>query len=149
MNNRRKLLVALGASALAAPFDSFAQQPGNVWRVGFLAARRPASTDTDVFGAFPLGMRDLGYIEGKNLVIEWRFADGDYERLLGLAAELVQLKVDVIVTNGTDASKAAQKATASIPIVMGSIIDAVGSGLVASLARPGATLPGFRTLVWT
>ena len=103
MNNRRKLVIALGASALAAPFVSLAQQQGKVWRVGFLSARsRPASLDSaDVSGAFSQGMRELGYVEGKNLVVEWRFADGKLDRLPQLAAELVQLKVDVIVTAAT------------------------------------------------
>jgi putative ABC transport system substrate-binding protein len=76
MNNRRKLLIALGAGALAAPLGTFAQQQGKVWRVGFLATRRVASLDTDTFGAFPRGIRELGYVEGKNLVIEWRSLDG-------------------------------------------------------------------------
>ena len=104
MNKRRKLLVALGAGASAAPFGSFAQQQGKVWRVGFLSLiGRPASLDSHFLSAFPRGMRELGYVEGKNLVIEWRFADGKFERLPGLAAELVQLKVDVIVAQGTSA----------------------------------------------
>ena len=82
MMRRRQLLVALGAGAVAVPLASFAQQQGKVWRVGFLSARRrPASLDTDYYGAFPRGMRDLGYVEGKNLAIEWRFAEGEYERL--------------------------------------------------------------------
>ena len=93
MNNRRKLVIALVGSALAAPLASFAQQQGKVWRVGFLSPRRrPDSLDSDMYGAFPRGMRELGYVEGKNLMIEWRFADGKYERLPGLAAELVKLK---------------------------------------------------------
>src|SRR5450756_1813920 len=98
MITRRELLVALGASALVAPLASFSQQQGKVWRVGFLGQRaRPVSLDSDVWGALPEGMRELGYVEGKNLVIEWRFADGRVERLPGLAAELVQMKVDALV----------------------------------------------------
>src|SRR5262245_63131448 len=81
-------------------------------------------------------MRELGYVEGENLVIEWRFADGNAERLPNLAAELVELKVDVLVVSGTPATSAAQKATSSIPIVMGTTSDPVGSGFVQSLARP-------------
>jgi putative ABC transport system substrate-binding protein len=147
MNSRRKLLVALGACALAAPLFSFAQQQGKVWRVGFLSQRgRPDSLDSDVFGAFPRGMRELGYVEGKNLVIEWRFADGKVERLPSLASELVQMKVDVIVTNGTPATSAAQKATTTIPIVFGSAGDPVGSGLIKSLARPGGNITGFTNI---
>jgi putative ABC transport system substrate-binding protein len=147
VNKRRKLLVALGAGALTAPFGSFAQQQGKVWRVGFLAPRRPDDLATDVYSGFPRGMRDLGYIERKNLIIEWRYADGVLDRLPGLAAELVRLKVDVIVTAGTPATSAAQKATATIPIVMGSAADPVASGFVKSLARPGGNITGLSTVV--
>jgi len=147
MNNRRKLLVALGAGALVAPFCSFAQQQGKVWRVGFLTPRiRPDSLDSDIFGAFSNGMRELGYVDGKNLVIEWRFADGHYERLPELAAELVRLKVDVIVVAGAATTSAAQKATTTIPIVLGSSIDPVGSGFAKSLARPGGNITGLSNL---
>jgi putative ABC transport system substrate-binding protein len=143
MNNRRKLLVALGASALAAPFGSFAQQQGKVWRVGFLALRQVAISDSDYYyGPFRQGMRKLGYVEGKNLIIEWRSADGKSERLPGLAVELVQLKVDVIVAGGTQATSTAQKATTTIPIVMGSIGDPVAGGFVKSLAHPGGNITG-------
>ena len=147
MNSRRKLLVVLGAGALAVPLSSFAQQQGKVWRVGFLSARRrPVSLDTDYFGAFPRGMRDLGYVEGKNLVIEWRFADGKFEHLPGLATEVVRLKVDVIVAAGPPAIIAAQKATTTIPIVIVTSIDPVDAGLVKSLARPGGNITGISNL---
>jgi putative ABC transport system substrate-binding protein len=147
MNIRRKLLVALGASALAAPLASFAQQQGKVWRVGFLTPRsRPDTLDSGIFGAFRRGMRELGYVEGKSLMIEWRFADGTSERLSGLAAELVKLKVDVIVGAGPAATSAAQKATATIPTVMGSVGDPVGSGFVKSLAHPGGNITGISNL---
>ena len=140
-------MVALGAGALTVPLASFAQQQGKVWRVGFLALRaRPDSLDTDPFGGFPRGMRELGYIEGKNLEIEWRYAEGKSERLPGLAAELVQLKVDVIVTVGTPTHRAAQKATTTIPIVMINAADPVGDGLVQSLARPGGNITGLTNL---
>ena len=144
---RRRLLIALGAGALAAPLSSFAQPQGKIWRVGFLSARsRPDSLDSTDYGAFVRGMRELGYVEGKNLVIEWRFADGKLERLPGLAAELVQLKVDVIVAAATPATSAAQKATTTIPIVFGSAGDPVGAGLVKSLARPGGNITGLSNL---
>jgi putative ABC transport system substrate-binding protein len=146
MNNRRKLVIALGASALTAPFGSFAQQQSKIWRVGFLTTRRIESLDSDDYGAFPRGMRELGYVEGKNLLIEWRSADGKSERLPGLAAELVQLKVDVIVAAGTPAISAAQRATATLPIVMGSVGDPVGSGFVQSLTRPGGNITGLSIL---
>jgi putative ABC transport system substrate-binding protein len=142
VNRRRKFLGALGASALAAPFGLFAQQQSKVWRVGFLAPRRPVALDSDVYGAFPLAMRELGYVEGKNLAIDWRFADGKLERLPELAAELVRLKVDVIVTAGTPAANAAQNATTTLPVIMGSIADPVGDGLVKSLAHPGGNITG-------
>ena len=146
MNCRRKLLVVLGASALVAPFRSFAQQQGKVWRVGFLSLRRPAALDSDFLGEFPQGMRELGYVEGKNLVIEWRFADGEVERLPGLAAQLVRLKVDVIVASSTQAVSVAQKATSTVPIVMGNSGDPVGSGFVKSLAHPGGNITGLSNI---
>ena len=91
-------------------------------------------------------MRELGYVEGKNLVIEWRFAGDKVERLSGLAGELVQLKVDVIVAENTTATHAAQKSTATIPVVMGTSADPVGSGFVKSLARPGGNITGLTTI---
>jgi len=140
--NRRDTVLSLLVLG-AAPLRSFAQQQGKVWRVGFLAPRRrPASLDSHAYGAFPQGMRELGYIEGKNLMIEWRFAEDDYERLPSLAAELVQLKVDVIVASGSGATRAAQNVTTTIPIVMANVGDALGSGIVKSLARPGGNITG-------
>jgi len=140
MSNRRKLILALGVSAVSGPFTSFAQQ---VWRIGFLSARsRPDVLDSDMFGAFPRGMRELGYIEGKNLEIQWRYGEGKPERLPGLAAELVRLKVDVIVASETQAISAAKLATTIIPIVMAGAGDPIGSGLVKSLARPGGNVTG-------
>ena len=143
MITRRNFLVTLAASTLAAPLNSFAQQPGKIWRVGFLAARsRPDQLDSDMYGAFPRGMRELGYIEGKNLEIQWRYAEGKSERLPGLADELVQLKMDVIVAAETPPISAAQKATATIPIVMCAAGDPIGSGFVKSLGRPGGNITG-------
>src|SRR5712691_7164781 len=115
MNNRRKLLVTLGAGALAfaAPPGSFGQQQGKVWRVGILSPTS-ASLSSKNTDAFLRGMRELGYVEGKNLVIEWRSADGKVERLPGLAAELVQLKVDVIVAEPSSDIASTQKATTTI-----------------------------------
>jgi putative tryptophan/tyrosine transport system substrate-binding protein len=143
VNNRRKLIIALGAGALTAPLGSAAQQPGKVWRVGFLALpSRPTPLDTHYYGGFLRGMRELGYIEGKNLEIEWRFADGKAERLSGLATELVKLNVDAIVARGTPATLAVQKTTTTIPVVMVGISNPVGDGLVKSLARPGNNITG-------
>jgi putative tryptophan/tyrosine transport system substrate-binding protein len=148
MNNRRKLIVALGAGALSAPFGSFAQQQSKVSRIGILspgapfdAGRNPSALAV-LFGALRESLRELGYVEGQNIAVESRWAEGNYERLPGLAAELVGLKVDVIVTYGTPASQAAKRATGSVPIVMAAIIDPVASGIITNLARPGGNLTG-------
>src|SRR5450755_3988738 len=147
MKNRRRLVAALGAGSLVVSFGSLAQTPGKVWRVGFLTLRsRPDSFDANVFGAFRAGMRELGYVEGKNLVIEWRFADGKPERLPGLAADLVRLKVDLIVAAASPSIGAAQQATTTIPIVMATTGDPVGSGFVKSLARPGGNITGLSNM---
>jgi putative ABC transport system substrate-binding protein len=149
MNNRRRLIIALGAGALAAPFGSFAQQPGKVWRVGFLAVRsRSTPSDPEfTFDAFVHGLRGLGYVEGKNLLLDWRSAEGQNERLPALAVELVQAKSDVLVATGTNATLAALKATSLIPIVMIGVADPVGNGLVKSLARPGGNATGVSNLI--
>ena len=146
MTTRRQTLIALGAGALA-PLASFAQQQGKVWRVGFLAQRHMEFVDSDsYYGPFTQGMRALGYFEGRNLVVEWRSAEGKVERLPELAAELVRLKVDVLAATGALASLAAQKATTAIPIVMIGVGDPVGSGLVKSLARPGGNSTGLSNM---
>jgi putative ABC transport system substrate-binding protein len=147
LNPRRQVLIALGLSALAAPLASLAQPQNKVWRVGFLALRHVDFVDTDYYyGPFREGMRELGYIEGRNLAIEWRSAEGRAERLPALVADLVQLKVDVIVTAGSAATSAAQKATSALPIVMATTPDPVGSGFVKSLLRPGANITGLSNL---
>ena len=143
---RRRFLVAAVALAAAGPLASFAQPQGKVWRVGFLAQRRVGPLDTDSFGGFPQRMRELGYVEGKNLMIEWRSAEGKLEPLPALAAELVRLGVDAIVVAGGPAASAAQKATATIPIVIGSASDPVATGLVRSLARPGGNITGLSNM---
>jgi putative tryptophan/tyrosine transport system substrate-binding protein len=143
MNKRRELIVALGAGALVAPLGSFAQQQGKVWRIGYLStAGRQAWIDAGRYDALLQGMRELGYVEGKNFVLEARYADGDAERLDGLAAELAQLKVDVILTFGAAASQAVQRNTATIPIVVVVTQDPVRDGFAISLARPGGNLTG-------
>ena len=147
MNNRRKLVIAIGAGALAGPLRSFAQQQSKIWRVGVLSARRsPASLELDYYGAFPRRMSELGYVEGRNLIIEWRFADGEYERLPSMAAELVKLKADVILALGPPGAVAAQKATTTIPIVFVVSTDPVAAGLVKSLAQPGGNITGLSNL---
>jgi putative ABC transport system substrate-binding protein len=137
----------MGAGALTASFGAYAQPQVKVWRVGFLSQRiRPQSFDTDIFGAFLTGMRERGYVEGKNLAMEWRFAGGDVTRLPALAAELVQLKPDVIMTNGVPTINAPQKATTTIPIVFGNAPDPIANGWAKSLARPGGNLTGVSNL---
>jgi putative ABC transport system substrate-binding protein len=139
---RRKLLLALGSSALAAPLSPLAQQKGKVWRVGFLGTVSASSFGfPDRIEALRAGLRELGYVEGRNLVIEFRWADGKYERLPELASELVRLKVDVMVTHG-QGTAAAKSITTSVPIVMALSGDPVATGVVASLARPGGNVTG-------
>jgi len=147
--NRRDTVVALCVlGAMTKSLASFAQEQRKIWRVGFLVPRsRPDSIDSDILGGFPRGMRDLGYLEGRNLTIEWRFADGNSERLLDLAAELVRLKVDVIVCGSSQGIRALQQATTTIPIVMATSGDPLGSGFVASLARPGGNITGLSNLL--
>jgi putative ABC transport system substrate-binding protein len=142
MNDRRKLLVALGAGALSVPFGCFAQTPAaGMHRIGFLGLSSAAALGNRL-DALRTGLRELGYVEGKNLAIEYRFAEGTYERLPELAAELVRLKVDVIVTHAAPGTRAAKQATATIPIVIATTGDVLVTGLVASLARPGGNVTG-------
>ncbi len=132
-------IFALGV--LAAPLGADAQRRANVARIGVLGSPTASSYATRI-ESFKRGLQELGYVEGQNLAIAYRWAEGRYERLPGLAAELVRLRVDVIVTHGTPATRAAQQATTTIPIVMATSGDAVGTGLVASLARPGGNITG-------
>jgi putative tryptophan/tyrosine transport system substrate-binding protein len=138
---RRKFLAALGGAAAAWPLAARAQQAAKVYVIGFLSAGAQVRSPTP-WSIFVNGLRDLGWIEGKNIVFERRYADNRLDRLAELAAELVRLDVDVIVTVGTLAPLAAKRATTSIPIVMMNAGDPVGSGLVASLARPGGNVTG-------
>jgi ABC-type uncharacterized transport system substrate-binding protein len=126
---------------LAVAVIAEAQQPKKVPRIGYLSATSPSVNPTRIEG-FRQGLRELGYVEGKNIVIEWRYAEGKPDRFPALAAELVHLKVDVIVTGGPTITPAVKEATTTIPIVMGYDTDPVGSGFVASLARPGGNITG-------
>jgi putative ABC transport system substrate-binding protein len=147
MNIRRKLLVALGAGAFAAPLRSFAQrQAAKVARIGYLGLSSTSSYAGGV-EALRSSLSDLGYVEGKNLVIESRWADGKNDRLLELAGELVRLKVDIIVATQTPAVQAAKQATNSIPIIMAPAGDPVGTGFIASLARPGGNITGMSAAI--
>jgi putative ABC transport system substrate-binding protein len=141
MISRRAFISTVAGGLLAAPFAAEAQQAGKVYRIGYLTGG--LSTDSPVLReAFRQGLRELGWVEGQNVVIEYRFAEGRYDRLPELAAELVRLKVDIIVTVATPAAVAAKDATATIPIVGISLGDPVGIGLIASLARPGGNVTG-------
>ena len=143
MNRQRRLILVVGASALAAPLASFAQQNNKTWRIGFLmSSTHPPSLDAHFIGGFVRGMRELGYVDGKNFVIEWRFADGNYNRLPELAAELARLNVDVLVAGGTPGNRALQQATSTIPIVNPTMSDPVGNGFAKSLAHPGGNITG-------
>ena len=135
------LIAGLALGMLAAPLGAEAQQAGKVYRIGLLG-RSPPATGGHLWEAFLQGLRDLGYVEGRNLVIEHRYSEGKDEGLPDLAADLVRLKVDVIVAGATPPVHAARRATATIPIVMANHSDPVGSGLVASLARPGGNVTG-------
>jgi putative tryptophan/tyrosine transport system substrate-binding protein len=138
---RREFITLLGASAAAWPLAARAQQAGKVFRIGFLGSPSAASLPKRN-EAFRAGLRDLGYQEGRDIVIEYRWADGRLDQLPALAAELVRLKVDVIVTHGIPGILAAKQATTTIPIVMAVSGDAVASGLVSSIARPGGNVTG-------
>jgi putative ABC transport system substrate-binding protein len=126
---------------LLAPLGAAAQQAGKVPRIGYLAAGSP-SGGPHLLEAFRKGLRELGWVEGQNIVIDYRFAEGRFDRLPDLAAELVRLKVDIIVAGPTPPAAAAKKATETIPIVMIGVGDPVGQGLIASLARPGGNVTG-------
>jgi putative ABC transport system substrate-binding protein len=146
MNNRRKLVIALGAGALTAPFASFAQQVKKSVVVGVLRSSDQLSSQARI-AAFKQGLQELGYIEGKNLTLQLRFADGKTERLAVLAEELVKSKVDIIMAADTSATRAAQRATKDIPIVIGTSTDPVANGLVASLAHPGGNTTGLSSML--
>ena len=135
----------LSAALLALSFPAQAQQPLKVPRIAFLSAVSPSSISPRT-EAFRQGLRELGYVEGQSIVVEYRWAEGKFDRLPDLAAELVRLKVDVILSGGPTATRPAKEATVTIPIVMAFDDDPVGSGFVASLARPGGNITGLSTL---
>src|SRR6266568_3168806 len=143
--NKKIYWLALGAMLFALCMPAEAQQPTKIPRIGYLSGSSP-STSPARRKAFQQGLRELGYVEGKNIIIEWRFAEEKFDRLPALAAELVRLKVDIIVTGGPQATRPAKQATSTIPIVMAQDPDPVGNGFVASLARPGGNITGLSTL---
>jgi putative tryptophan/tyrosine transport system substrate-binding protein len=146
---RSGLLLALGLFAALPCSDALAaEKRSGPWRIGVLSSGVPLSPSAyDPWKEFARGLRDLGYVEGKDVIIEWRFASGNYSRFPGLAEELVRLPVDVIVTDGTPPTVAAQHLTTSIPIVFSSVGDAVGSGVVQSMAHPGGNTTGVSILL--
>jgi len=149
MDRRRFLLTSL-VGALAMPRVAEAQQPGKVWRVGILSPGGvPDPSVATTPNLLPRNLRELGYVEGGNLIVERRFADGKLERLPGLARELVQLKVDVMVAAGDETIQAARDATATVPIVMVVGSDPVARGLVASFSRPGGNITGVTVVAET
>src|SRR6266576_193733 len=132
---RREVIALLGGAAAAWPLSVRAQQPA-MPVIGFLGGANPVGYAPQI-EALRLGLRDYGYVEGKTIAIEYRWAEGRYDRLPALAADLVSRKVDVIITQGTPAAFAAKQATTTIPIVMAIVGNPVDTGLVSSLARPG------------
>jgi len=145
VTTRREFIGTLAVFLLVVPLASEAQAPAKVHRIGFLTSRSPTDSP-HLLEAFRQGLRELGYVEGQNIAIEYRFAEGRPERLPALAAELVRLKVDVIVTAAPPAHLAAKQATSTIPIVFVVTGDPVAEGLVASLARPGGNITGLSSI---
>ena len=144
---KKRMVIALSAVLFAFCVPAHAQQAKKIPTVGFLSEGFPSSvSDSTRIEAFRKGLHEIGYMEGKNISIDYRFAEGKRDRLPDLAAELVQLKVDVIVTYGTVGTLAVKRATTTIPIVMASSSDPVGRGLVASLARPGGNVTGLSSV---
>jgi putative ABC transport system substrate-binding protein len=141
-----KVFWLITAILLAFIHRAEAQQPTKIPRIGYLTVANSSSAFSTRFDAFRQGLRGLGYVEGKNIVIEWRSGEGKRERADKLAAELVRLKVDVIVTSGQSMTQAAKEATSTIPIVMAQDSDPVGNGFVASLAHPGGNVTGLSNL---
>jgi putative tryptophan/tyrosine transport system substrate-binding protein len=137
--------ILIAVTLLLVAVTAEAQQAKKVFRIGYLGGVSPSSNPARI-DAFRQGLHDLGYAEGKNIIIEWRHHEGKVDRLPALAAELVRLKVDIIIAFGPPAARAAKEATVTIPIVIMSVGDPVGSGFVASLARPGGNITGLSTL---
>jgi ABC-type uncharacterized transport system substrate-binding protein len=137
--------ILIAVTLLAVAVIAEAQQPTKVPRIGYLSATSPSANVTRI-EAFRQGLRELGYVEGKNIVIEWRYAEGKLDRVKELAAELVRLKVDVIVTAGPASTRPTKETTVTTPIVMAQVNDPVGNGFVASLARPGGNVTALATL---
>jgi len=141
MIDRRAFITMVGGSVFSTPFAVEAQQAGGVRRIGYLAGGS-AKVNVTYLDAFRQGLRELGWVEGQNIVVEYRHAEGRFDRLPDLAAELARLKVDLIFATPTPAAVAARNATRTIPIVMRGVGDPVGLGLIDSLSRPGGNVTG-------
>ena len=138
---RREFITLLGGAAAAWPFATRAQQAGKVYRIGFLV-NNPTILTTPAGAAFRDELREGGFVEGDNILIDWRFAEGKADRYAELAATLVRLRMDLIVTSGTLSAIAAKQATKTIPVVMMNVSDPVALGIVANLARPEGNITG-------
>jgi putative ABC transport system substrate-binding protein len=138
---RRAFITLLGGAAVAWPLAAQAQQAGRTYRIGFLGGADPIGYAAQL-EALRLGLQDHGYVIGRNVEIEYRWAEGSYERLPALASELVALNVDLIITQGTPAAVAAKQATTTIPIVMAVVGNPIETGIVTGLARPGGNITG-------
>src|SRR3989338_7628523 len=141
----RRAFIATATAILVAPLAADAQQAAKGPRIGFLG-NSTAALEANLVGPFREGLRDLGYVEGRNVLIEYRWAEGRYERFPALIAELAALKVDVIVTAGTPASLAVKKTATSIPLVMVAVGDPIGIGLVADFGKPGGNVTGLSSI---
>ena len=141
MITRRRIIVALGAGALTTPLGARAQPAGKIFQIGYVGNSTP-SGETSLVDAFRQGLRERGYTEGKNIVVHYRWAEGKPDVFPALVAELLALNVDVLVVSGTPATLAAKKATSTGPIVIAAVGDAVGSGIVSNLAKPGGNITG-------
>jgi putative ABC transport system substrate-binding protein len=138
-------MAAIAGGLLAVPLAAEGQQTGKVYRIGFLG-NSTAALEANLVGPFREGLRDLGYVEGRNVLIEYRWAEGKYDRFPALIGELLALKVAVIVTAGTPATLAVKKATTSVPLVMLAVGDPVGTGIVPSLSHPGGNITGLTAI---
>ena len=143
--DRRTFIGVVAGRLLAVPVAAEAQPAGRVYRIGFLG-NSTAALEANLVGPFREGLRDLGYVEGRNVLIEYRWAEGKYDRFPALIGELLALKVAVIVTAGTPATLAVKKATTSVPLVMSAVGDPVGAGIVPSLSHPGGNITGLTAI---
>jgi putative tryptophan/tyrosine transport system substrate-binding protein len=141
---RRRFIEVIAGGFVAAPLAAEAQQAGKVPRIAYIRAEAPPAADIE---AFRQGLREHGYVEGKNIVVDYRWADGNEQRLRAIVAELIRVKVDLIVASAPAAARAAKEAATTIPIVMVLVADPVAFGFVASLARPGGNVTGFAFLL--